>query len=95
MQPVVNVIYFSFFFLSTIASITATAVMFTISRTEASQSVKWIGLFNPICIGHLDDNNSRIMADIMMTEAKEQGAGVIVTSIGKHMDLPYEHVFKL
>ena len=37
--------------LSTIASITATAVMFTISRTEASQSVKWIGLFNPICIG--------------------------------------------
>lgn len=39
----VNVIYFSFFFLSTIASITATAVMFTISRTEASQSVKWIG----------------------------------------------------
>lgn len=39
---------FPFFFLSTIASITATAVMFTISRTEASQSVKWIGLFNPI-----------------------------------------------
>lgn len=24
-------------------------------------------------ISHLDDNNSRIMADIMMTEAKEQG----------------------
>ena len=46
-------------------------------------------------ISHLDDNNSRIMADIMMTEAKEQGAGVIVTSIGKHMGLPYEHVFKL
>ena len=46
-------------------------------------------------ISHLDDNNSRIMADIMMTEAKEQGAGVIVTSIGKHMDLPYEHTFKL
>lgn len=46
-------------------------------------------------ISHLDDNNSQIMADIMMTEAKEQGAGVIVTSIGKHMDLPYEHVFKL
>ena len=46
-------------------------------------------------ISHLDDNNSRIMGDIMMTEAKRQGAGVIVTSIGKHMDLPYEHVFKL
>ncbi|MFZ1837081.1 MAG: ABC transporter ATP-binding protein, partial [Segatella copri] len=44
---------------------------------------------------HLDDNNSHIMADIMMTEAKEQGAGVIVTSIGKHMDLNYEHIFRL
>ena len=46
-------------------------------------------------ISHLDDNNSRIMGDIMMEEAKAQGAGVIVTSIGKHMDLPYEHVFRL
>lgn len=46
-------------------------------------------------ISHLDDNNSRIMAEIMMKEAHEQGAGVIVTSIGKHMDLDYEHVFRL
>jgi putative ABC transport system ATP-binding protein len=46
-------------------------------------------------ISHLDDNNSRIMAEIMMTEAKSQGAGVIVTSIGKHMDLNYEKTFRL
>ena len=46
-------------------------------------------------ISHLDDNNSRIIGDIMMTEAKRQGAGVIVTSIGKHMDLPYEKVVRL
>lgn len=46
-------------------------------------------------ISHLDDNNSRIMGDIMMTEAKRQGAGVIVTSIGKHMDLPYEKIVRL
>lgn len=46
-------------------------------------------------ISHLDDNNSRIMAEIMMSEAKQQGAGVIVTSIGKHMDLPYETIVKL
>ena len=46
-------------------------------------------------ISHLDDNNSDIMAEIMMTEAKAQGAGVIITSIGKHMDLKYEKVFKL
>lgn len=41
-------------------------------------------------ISHLDDNNSRIMGDIMMTEAKAQGAGVIITSIGKHINLDYE-----
>lgn len=41
-------------------------------------------------ISHLDDNNSRIMGDIMMAEAKRQGAGVIITSIGKHISLNYE-----
>ena len=46
-------------------------------------------------ISHLDDTNSAIMADIMMTEAKPQGAGVIVTSIGKHMELDYDKVYKL
>lgn len=46
-------------------------------------------------ISHLDDNNSRIMGEIMMEEAKSQGAGVIVTSIGKHMNLDYEKVYKL
>ena len=38
-------------FLATIASMTATAVMFTMSRTELSMSVKWTGLFSPIWIG--------------------------------------------
>src|SRR5574344_900957 len=46
-------------------------------------------------ISHLDDNNSKIMAEIIMTEAKKQGAGVIVTSIGKHMALDYEKTFRL
>ena len=46
-------------------------------------------------ISHLDDDNSRIMGEIMMQEAKSQGAGVIVTSIGKHIDLNYERVLKL
>ena len=46
-------------------------------------------------ISHLDDTNSRIMGDILMEEAKKQGAGVIVTSIGKHMDLSYDKTFKL
>lgn len=46
-------------------------------------------------ISHLDANNSRIMGDIMTEEAKKQGAGIIVTSIGKHMDLNYDNVYKL
>ena len=36
------------FSFSTMASITAMAVMVTTSRTLVSKSVKWIGLFNPI-----------------------------------------------
>ena len=46
-------------------------------------------------ISHLDDANAALMADIMMTEARSQGAGVIVTSIGKHMQLDYDQVIKL
>ena len=46
-------------------------------------------------ISHLDDKNSEIMGQIMINEAQAQGAGVIVTSIGKHMNLDYERIFKL
>ena len=46
-------------------------------------------------ISHLDDVNSAIMGEIMMEEARRQGAGVIVTSIGKHMSLPYDKTFCL
>ena len=46
-------------------------------------------------ISHLDDKNAVVMAEMMMKEAHGQGAGVLVTSIGKHMDLPYERVVKL
>ncbi len=46
-------------------------------------------------ISHLDDNNSKAMGEIMMEEARSQGAGVIVTSIGKHMDLKYEKTLRL
>ncbi len=46
-------------------------------------------------ISHLDDSNSAIMGDILTTEAKRQGAGIIATSIGKHMELPYDKVFRL
>lgn len=46
-------------------------------------------------ISHLDDTNSEIMGRILITEAKRQGAGIIATSIGKHIELNYDKVFKL
>ena len=46
-------------------------------------------------ISHLDDTNAEIMGEIMMTEAGRQGASVIITSIGKHMNLPYETIYRL
>ena len=46
-------------------------------------------------ISHLDEINSQVMADIMMEEAHRQGAGIVITSIGKHMDLPYDKILKL
>lgn len=46
-------------------------------------------------ISHLDETNSQVMADIMMEEAHRQGAGIVITSIGKHMDLPYDKTLKL
>jgi ABC-type lipoprotein export system ATPase subunit len=46
-------------------------------------------------ISHLDDSNSDIMGKILMEEAKMQGAGVIITSIGKHMNLDYDKIIKL
>lgn len=46
-------------------------------------------------ISHLDDDNSAVMGQILTAEAKRQGAGIIVTSIGKHIDLPYDRVFRL
>ena len=46
-------------------------------------------------ISHLDDGNSRVMADILKEEVNKRGVGVVVTSIGKHLPLEYERVLKL
>ena len=46
-------------------------------------------------VSHLDDTNAAIMADILKAEAKEQDAAIIVTSIGKRLDLEYDFILKL
>nr|WP_302831933.1 ATP-binding cassette domain-containing protein [uncultured Bacteroides sp.] len=46
-------------------------------------------------ISHLDDRNSGIMSRLLVEEAGKQGAGIIVTSIGKHLELNYDKVLQL
>lgn len=41
-------------------------------------------------VSHLDDTNSDIMRDIVVREAKSRGAAMIVTSIGKHLNIDYD-----
>lgn len=41
-------------------------------------------------ISHLDDRNADTMRDIILREAERQGAAVIATSIGKHMNIDYD-----
>ena len=40
-------------------------------------------------VSHLDEINANNMARILTEEAMKQGAGVVVTSIGKHLELDY------
>lgn len=46
-------------------------------------------------ISHLDDKNGAIMGQLLQEEAKAQGAGIIITSIGKHISLNYTHTLQL
>jgi ABC-type lipoprotein export system ATPase subunit len=46
-------------------------------------------------ISHLDERNSEVMRDIILRETERQGAAIIATSIGKHMDLNYDKVVRL
>lgn len=46
-------------------------------------------------VSHLDNENSAIMGSLLMKEVETQGAGVIVTSIGKHLEVEYDEILKL
>ena len=46
-------------------------------------------------VSHLDQENSRIVGEIILQEAQHHGAGVIVTSIGHHIDWAYDKRFEL
>lgn len=46
-------------------------------------------------ISHLDEKNGHILASILLEEARKQEAGIVVTSIGKHLDISYDKILKL
>lgn len=46
-------------------------------------------------VSHLDEENGRIMAEILQEEAVGKGTGVLVTSIGKHLSLNYSEILRL
>lgn len=46
-------------------------------------------------VSHLDDYHAQQMAQLVLEETAACGAAVIVTSVGKVMDLPYDKTFHL
>lgn len=46
-------------------------------------------------VSHLDEENSRHAADLLLQEATRHGFGIIGTSIGKHLQLPYHQTLQL
>ena len=46
-------------------------------------------------VSHLDDENNRIVADLIAQEADRQGAGVIATSVGNHLKMDVDKLFRL
>ena len=46
-------------------------------------------------VSHLDDENNRIVAELITREAEHQGAGIIATSVGNHLQMDVDHIFNL
>lgn len=46
-------------------------------------------------ISHLDADNSTLATSMLTKEVTKQGAGVIVTSLGHQLELPYTHNYNL
>lgn len=46
-------------------------------------------------ISHLDEQNAKLMAEVMMSEISEQHAGALLTSIGKQMPVTYDKILQL
>ena len=63
--------------------------------SSAACASPWTSSWLDEPVSHLDEANAAVMASLLDKEAGTQGAGVIVTSIGKHLDMDYNNVLKL
>lgn len=46
-------------------------------------------------VSHLDQKNAEIMSAILMEEFEKESFGIIVTTIGRDMELPYDYIMNL
>ena len=46
-------------------------------------------------VSHLDEENNRTVAEIIVKEAERQGAGIIATSVGNHLRMEVDQVCNL
>ena len=46
-------------------------------------------------VSHLDEENNRTVAEIIVKEAERQGAGIIATSVGNHLRMDVDKTFNL
>ena len=46
-------------------------------------------------VSHLDDENNRIVANLIEEEASRQGAGIIATSVGNHLQMDVDRLYNL
>lgn len=46
-------------------------------------------------VSHLDPANGEILARLLVAEARRQGAGILVTSVGNRLPLPYDKILTL
>ena len=46
-------------------------------------------------VSHLDEENNRVVANLIAEEASRQGAGVIATSVGNYLQMDVDVVFSL
>lgn len=68
---------------------------FPVGKMSVGQQQR-VGIIRAICqpfdflmldepVSHLDENNNRIAAEMVMQEARRQNAGIIATSVGNHL----------